>query len=251
MNRLVVILFLVISITNSFGSKGFSKEVLNLHGTENTIVDHSKWDKLLQKYVADNGDVNYKNFKIETELLNAYIDYLATIIPSKDWSKQEKLAYFINVYNANTIKLILDHYPIKSIKDINNPWTNKSIRIGEEIFSLSEIENKILRKMNEPRIHFAINCASESFPKLLNVAFISENVEALLEKAAISFITDPEKNKITKKGVQLSKIFDWYKKDFTKQGSLIDYISQYSNIKINSDAHIDYLEYNWNLNEQH
>lgn len=251
MNRLVVILFLVISITNCFGAKGFSNKDLNPYGTENTIVDHSKWDKLLQKYVADNGDVNYKDFKTETELLNAYIDYLATKIPSDDWSKQEKLAYFINVYNANTIKLILDHYPIKSIKDINNPWTNKSIRIGEEIFSLSEIENKILRKMNEPRIHFAINCASVSCPKLLNVAFTSENVDKLLDKATRGFISNPEKNKIKEHNVQLSKIFQWYKSDFTTNGNLVDYIKQYSDMNIQQDAKITYLEYDWNLNEQH
>ena len=251
MNRLIVILIMVISITNCFKAKGFSNKGLNPIGIENNSVDHSAWDKLLKKYVADNGDVNYKDFKTEVKLLHAYIDYLATKTPSEDWNKQEKLAYFINVYNANTIKLILDHYPIKSIKDIKNPWSKRIIRIGEEKYSLSEIENKILRKMNEPRIHFAINCASKSCPKLLNIAFTSENIEALLDKATKEFISNPEKNKTSEHGVQLSKIFQWYKSDFTTNGNLIDYINQYSKLKIQQDAKITYLEYNWNLNEQH
>ena len=216
MSRLVVTLIMVISLINCLDAKGFSNKYLNPHENENTIVDHSEWDKLLKKHVADNGDVNYKNFKTEAELLNAYIDYLSTKIPSEDWSKQEKLAYFINVYNANTIKLILDHYPIKSIKDLKNSWSKKIIRIGEEKFSLSEIENKILRKMNEPRIHFAINCASKSCPKLLNVAFTSENVDKLLDKATREFISNPEKNNIKEYNVQLSKIFQWFKSDFTQ-----------------------------------
>lgn len=251
MNRLIVILFLVISITDCFVVKGFSKENLNLHGNENNSVDHSAWDKLLKKYVADNGDVNYKDFITEAELLNAYIDYLATKIPSEDWSKQEKLAYFINVYNANTIKLILDHYPIKSIKVLKNPWSRKIIQMGEKIVSLSEIENKILRKMNEPRIHFAINCASKSCPKLLNEAFTSENVESLLDKATKEFISNAYKNTIKEQSVQLSKIFQWYKSDFTTHGNLVDYIKQYNVENIPQDAKISYLEYDWNLNEQH
>ena len=242
---------MVISFTDFLNVKGSSIKNLNSYGNENDNVDHSVWDHLLKKYVDDNGDVNYKGFKQEAKLLNGYIDYLATKIPSENWSKQEKLAYYINVYNANTIKLIIANYPTKSIKDIKNPWSKNRIKIGEEDFSLEDIEHKILRKMNEPRIHFAINCASASCPKLLNMAYTADNIETLLEKAAKDFISDSDKNKISKENVQLSKIFDWYKKDFTKNGSLIDYINQYSKVKIDSDAKIFYLEYDWNLNEQH
>jgi len=180
-----------------------------------------------------------------------YINYLSTKIPSDSWSNQEKLAYYINVYNANTIKLIIENYPIKSIKDIKNPWSIKFIKIGNESLSLSYIENNILRKMNEPLIHFAINCASKSCPKLLNIAYTTENVESLLEQVGTAFINDSEKNKISKEKVQLSKIFDWYKKDFIKNRNLIDYINQYSLKEINSNAKITYLEYDWNLNENH
>jgi len=242
---------MVISFTDCLNAKGSSIKNLNSYGNENHNVDHSVWDQLLKKYVDDNGDVNYKGFKQEAKLLNGYIDYLATKIPSENWSKQEKLAYYINVYNANTIKLIIDNYPTKSIKDIKNPWSKNRIKIGEEDFSLEDIEHKILRKMNEPRIHFAINCASASCPKLLNMAYTADNIETLLEKATKDFISDSDKNKISKENVQLSKIFDWYKKDFTKNGSLIDYINHYSKVKIDSNAKIYYLDYDWNLNEQH
>lgn len=249
MNRLVVILIMVISLTNCFVAKGFSNNALNPQDNDYNSVDHSDWDKLLKKYVLDNGDVNYKDFKTEVELLNAYIDYLSKKNPSDNWSKYEKLAYYINVYNANTIKLIFYHYPLKSIKDIKNPWSKKFIRVGEEIFSLSEIENKILRKMNEPRIHFAINCASKSCPKLLNVAFTSKNVDKLLDKVTRKFISNPEKNNIKEQRIQLSKIFQWYKSDFTTNGNLVDYIKHYSDVNIQQDAKITFLGYDWNLNE--
>ena len=251
MNKLVFLLFALIALSSCLNAKGFSVEELNSYGHETNVVDHSAWDKLLKKYVADNGDVDYKGFKNDSEVLNTYIDYLSTKVPSEHWSKQEKLAYFINVYNANTVKLIIDNYPIKSIKDIQSPWSINRIKIGDGNFSLSDIEHNILRKMNEPRIHFAINCASKSCPRLMNVAYTSENVESLLENAAKAFINNPDKNKLSENSVQLSKNFKWYKEDFTKNGNLIDYINQYSNLKIHKDAIISYLEYDWSLNEQH
>jgi len=251
MNKLFLILFTMSSLLYLFNVEDFTIKNLNVYGKENNVVDHSVWDKLLKKYVSDDGDVNYKDFKTDAEILNNYINYLSTKIPTENWNKQEKMAYFINVYNTNTIKLIIDHYPIKSIKDIKNPWSKNRIKIGFEDFSLSDIENKILRKMNEPRIHFAINCASKSCPRLINKAFNSENVDALLDQAAKGFIADPEKNSITEHSLQLSKIFQWYKSDFTTSGSLIDYINHFSTVKIQTDASIKYLDYDWSLNEQH
>lgn len=251
MNKFIFILFTITSLSSCLNANGFPVNDLNFNGNEHNVIDHSDWDKLLKKHVEPNGNVYYKGFKNDVEALNNYIDYLATKVPSINWSKQEKLAYFINVYNANTIKLIIDNYPIKSIKDIKNPWSINRIQIGGENFSLEDIEHKILRKMNEPRIHFAINCASASCPKLLNTAFTSENIETLLEKATKGFISDSNKNRISKEKVQLSKIFDWFKKDFTKNGSLIDYINQYSLLKIDPNAKISYLEYDWSLNEHH
>lgn len=247
---LMLIAFL--SFTSCFSAKGLPLKTTDASTKTATkaIVNHSDWDALLKKYVADNGDVNYKGFKSDINKLNTYVDYLSTQIPQHNWSKDELLAYYINVYNANTIKLILENYPTKSIKDIKNPWLKNRVKIGDKDFSLADIENGILRKMGEPRIHFAINCASFSCPKLLNTAYTANNVESLLQKAAIGFINNPNKNKISENKVQLSEIFKWYKKDFTKNGSVIDFINKYSKTKISSKANIDYIDYNWSLNEQ-
>ncbi|RIA08664.1 uncharacterized protein DUF547 [Flavobacteriaceae bacterium MAR_2010_72] len=253
MKTSVSILITLMTFTSCFCAKGLPiKQTTNQVQEQNqkAIIDHSAWDKLLKTYVADNGDVDYKGFKNNAVALNKYINYLASQVPTEQWSKQEQLAYFINVYNANTIKLIIDHYPTKSIKDIKNPWLKNRIKIGEKEFSLSGIENGILRKMNEPRIHFAINCASVSCPKLLNTAYTADNVDALMEQATKAFIQNTDKNKISENRIQLSKIFQWYKGDFKDSGSLIDYVNQYTTIKINPDAKVDYLEYDWNLNEQ-
>jgi hypothetical protein len=250
MNKLLLILFSITTLASCMDVNGFPIHNLNSFGVENNVVDHSAWDKLLKKYVAENGDVKYKGFKKDMEQLNHYINYLASKTPTENWSKKEKLAYFINVYNANTIKLIIENYPLKSIKDIKNPWSKNRIKIGNKDFSLEDIEHDILRKMNEPRIHFAINCASLSCPKLLNTAYTSENVEQLLDKATKEFISNSEKNIISEQNLKLSKIFKWYKSDFTTNGNLIEYINQYSKVKIHRDATITYLEYDWNLNEQ-
>lgn len=216
----------------------------------NELLDHSAWNYLLQKYVADNGDVEYKGFKTDSQKLNEYVNYLATNVPTEVWSVNEQLAYFINVYNANTIKLIVDNYPTKSIKDIKNPWLKNRLKIGDKDYSLADIENGILRKMNEPRIHFAINCASYSCPKLLNTAYTANNVQELMERATKEFINNSDKNILSANAPQLSEIFKWYKSDFTENGSLIDYINQYADVKILPNAKIDYLDYNWRLNEQ-
>lgn len=208
------------------------------------------WNELLIKHVNNNGDVNYKGFFKDKEKLQTYLDDIAANNPQTEWSKEEKLVYYINIYNAGTVKLILDNYPIKSIKDINKPWTKEIIKIGKNTFSLGDIEHKILRKMNEPRIHFAINCASYSCPKLINKAFTVSNIEKMLKTATIDFINDPKRNKITTVKLQLSNIFKWYKKDFTTKGTLIDYINPYVKNTIDEKANISFLKYDWNLNEE-
>jgi len=211
--------------------------------------NHSEWNSLLTKYVNDKGDVDYKAFQNDASALDEYLNHLAENSPEKDWSKNEKLAYYINLYNAATVKLILDNYPTRSIKDIKNPWGKDWVKTGDGIISLGDIEHKILRKMNEPRIHFAINCASFSCPKLLNEAFTAEKMEAQLQATTLDFINDTSRNIISEEKMQLSNIFKWYKKDFTENGSLIDYIKPHTKTEINADTDIDYLKYDWNLNE--
>ena len=219
---------------------------------ENSVetLDHSSWDTLLKKYVDDAGNVDYKNFKNDFDQLNNYLDHLAKNPIANNATKEQRLAYYINLYNAGTVQLILENYPLESIKDIFRPWGKDRVMIGEDDYSLGEIEHDMLRKMNEPRIHFAINCASFSCPKLLNEAFTATKIEEQLEETTSSFINDPTKNKITANSVELSKIFKWYKGDFTEKNSLIDYINKYSEKELSKDSEIDYLTYDWRLNEK-
>jgi hypothetical protein len=212
-------------------------------------ISHTEWDALLQKNVSRNGNVNYKAFQKDSKQLQAYLNELSANVPTKSWSKNATLAYWINAYNAYTVKLILDNYPTKSIKDINDPWGKKFFTLGNKKYSLEEIEHEILRKMNEPRIHFAINCASFSCPNLLNEAYTEVKLNQQLAAVAKSFINDKTKNTITSNKIEISKIFDWFEGDFKTKGSVIDFLNQYSGVKISRTAKINYKEYNWNLNE--
>ena len=193
------------------------------------VVDHSEWDKLLKKHVDKNGMVDYKGFAKDKSKLTQYLIMLSKTEPTEAWSVQELLAYYINTYNAYTVDLILNNYPVKSIKDISGPWTKGIVPIGDNNLSLGGIENGILRKMNEPRIHFAINCASISCPKLLNEAYTASSIDSQLDRATKEFINS-SKNDLKAENPKLSSIFDWYKKDFEVNGEVdvIAYINRYT-----------------------
>ena len=224
-------------------------------------VDHSIFDKLLKKYVNDKGLVNYKGIKSEVKVLDQYLDMLSKNPPASSWSKNEQMAYWINAYNAFTIKDVVKHYPIESIKDIGSkiqipfvttPWAEKFFTIGGEKMSLDNIEHGTLRKKyNDPRIHFSLVCASISCPRLRNEAYTADKLEAQLNDQGNDFLNNPAKNKINKDESKLSKYFDWYKGDW-KEGnqSVVKWVNKYSTTKITDNTKIDYMDYNWNLNEQ-
>ena len=213
-------------------------------------VSHTAWNALLKKYVDSKGNVDYKSFKNDEKALQTYLDMLAVNEPSSSTPKKEKLAYYINLYNAATVKLILNNYPTKSIKSIKSPWGKKWVKVGNQVLSLGNIEHKILRKMNEPRIHFAINCASYSCPKLINSAFTASKMEAQLEQATKDFVNDITRNQFTDSKAKLSEIFKWYKGDFTDNGTVLEYIAKYANKTINTKSKVRYLDYDWSLNEK-
>ncbi len=222
-------------------------------------ISHDIFDKLLKKYVSDAGYVNYGGFKKEERELKKYLDLVSANAPSNGWSEKEKLAYWINAYNAFTIQLILNHASdnIKSIKDIgdkikipfvNTPWDVKFIEIGGKKMDLNNIEHGIIRKQfKEPRIHFALVCAAKSCPPLRNEAFVAEKLDAQLNQQGIDFVNDKYKNEVTAGSAEISKIFDWYGGDFKGIGK-IDLINKYSKVKANKDAKISYKTYEWALN---
>jgi hypothetical protein len=210
---------------------------------------HDAWDKLLQQYVSAAGKVNYAGFKKDKAKLETYLDILQKNAPQNDWSRAEKMAFWINAYNAFTVKLIVDNYPVSSIMKLDGgkPWDRKWINIGGKSYSLNNIENDILRpQFKDARIHFAVNCAAKSCPPLLNRAWTAANLESNFEKQARAFINNPNFNKISAKEVEVSKIFEWYASDF---GNLIEYLNKYSATKINANAKVKYREYDWALNE--
>lgn len=211
--------------------------------------DHMSWNDLLQQYVSKKGNVNYKGFKTNRKALTNYIASLGNNMPNETWNTQDRLAYWINAYNAMTIDLILRNYPTKSIKDIDKPWEQRLWKLKNKWYNLDEIEHQILRKMDEPRIHFGIVCASFSCPKLQNEAFTASNLETQLTNATKEFLSDSARNNITEDSVKLSKIFKWFKKDFETDGSLIDFINKYSDISVSTKAKKSFKDYNWDLNE--
>ena len=247
-------LFFILGIT----SLTFSACSVKTYKSDSKPITHELWNKLAKTHVSESGQVNYKGFLEDSVTLNQYLDLLSQNHPNKkNWTKDEQLAYWINAYNAFTVKLIVDNYPTKSIKDIKNGipfvstvWDIKFIKIEGATYDLNNIEHGIVRKQfEEPRIHTALNCASISCPKLRNEAFTANRLEEQLDDQMKYFVNNPVKNKITADHLQLSKLLKWYKGDFTKKENLIDFLNKYSDVKINKDAKISHLDYDWNLNE--
>ena len=210
---------------------------------------HEAFDTLLKKHVSATGKVNYKNLKADKAALEAYLKLLSDNTPIDKWSKNDKFAYWINAYNAATLKTIVDNYPLSSIQKLDGgkTWDVKRIKLGDKTYSLNDIENTILRPMGDSRIHFAINCAAKSCPPLLNQAFTAKNLNALLESRTKKFINDPKVNVLSKGGeIKVSKIFDWYGKDFY---NITEFINRYAVSKVSDKVKIGYTEYDWALNE--
>jgi len=218
-----------------------------------TNAQTSIFHELLQAHVDADGNVDYKAFKADEEKLDTYISYLEKTKPEKSWSSNKQKAFWINAYNAYTIKLILGKYPLNSIMKIKkkgkNAWNIPFAKVGGKVYTLDYIEHKLLRKkFPDPKIHVGVNCASGSCPKLSNVAFTEKNIDAELTKLMKVFINDASRNKLTKSKVQISKIFDWFKEDFTMDSSVIGFINKYSDVKIDEKAKVSFLEYDWSLN---
>lgn len=212
--------------------------------------DHSALNGLLSKYVDSKGNVDYAGLKTMESQLDAYLADLSANSVASSWSRSEKLAYWINAYNAFTLKLIIKNYPLSSITKLHGgkPWDEKWIKIGDKTYSLNQIENEIIRpEFNEPRIHFAVNCAAKSCPPLANKAFTAGNLDALLESQTRAFISNSGFNQIASDKVKVSKIFDWYGKDF---GNLIGFLNKYSATKISESAKVEFSEYDWALNKK-
>jgi hypothetical protein len=220
-------------------------------------VDNSIYDKLLNKYVK-NGVVDYQGFKNDEGKLDEYLRVLENTKVS-ELSRDEKFAFYVNAYNAWTIKLILSAYPeIKSIKDLGNifrsPWEKEIVRLHGGILTLDDIENAILRaQFKDPRVHFALNCASKSCPPLLSEPYGGSTLNRQLDDAARAFVNDPHSNYLKGNKLYVSRIFKWFSEDFNKD--VVGFFLKYAegDFKKELEAKKDelkivYLSYDWSLN---
>jgi len=220
-------------------------------------VDHSLYAGLIEKYVK-NSVVNYQGFKKNEAKLDQYLKVLEGV-DTKDLSRDEQFAFYINAYNAWTIKLILTGYPgVKSIKDLgsffSSPWKKKICRIDGEVISLDRIEHEILRpRFKDPRVHFAINCAARSCPPLRSDPYHGAILDQQLDEMASAFINDPSRNRLEGNTLYVSKIFDWFEEDFN--GDIPDFLLKYAKgdlrdqLEVNKEKiKVKYLDYDWSLN---
>lgn len=222
-----------------------------------TAVDHSIYADLLDKYVHQ-GNVDYHGFKMEESELDQYLKVLENV-DSKSLSRDEQFAFYINAYNAWTIKLILSGYPgIKSIKELGNilktPWKKKICRIDGDVITLDDIEHHILRpRFKDPRVHFAINCAALSCPPLWSQPFIGNTLDRQLDDATRVFINNSKRNYLDGETLYASKIFNWFGKDFNDDvsGFFLKYADDNLKKELevkNNKIKVKYLPYDWSLN---
>ena len=232
---------------------------------------HKSWDALLKKNVVliDGGkasQVRYAEFAKDRAALKGYLDSLSKVPEAEfnGWPKEQRMAFLINAYNAFTVEKILTRYPnLKSIRDFGtvfgNPWKDKFFTLfGRESF-LDQIEHETLRKpgaYNEPRVHYAVNCASLGCPMLREEAYTADKLERQLDEQATRFLSDRSRNRFAAGKLEVSKIFDWFKEDF---GVREQYFARYAKLlaetpdgqKLVADgrAPLTFLDYDWTLND--
>lgn len=220
------------------------------------------WGELLSTYVVSGDDsvdhVRYGELKAnqtDRAKLDAYIDSFA----AADLSDQtpENFAALSNLYNAVTVRYVVEKYPVDSIKDgylFGGPWKKIKVTVGGEALSLDTIEHKILRKYGEPRVHYALNCASIGCPNLRTVPWRAETLDVDLDMAASDYINHPRGVTVTEKGLRVSSIYDWFEDDFGGNkdavvAHLLEYASPELAEQIKASPKITSYDYDWPLND--
>ena len=232
------------------------------------VVDYSLWDKLLDKYLVTGHPSGINRFRYagvspaDRQILADFLENLQQVKVTS-LNPREQKAYWVNLYNALTVKVILDHYPVKSIMDIdispgvfsNGPWDARLLTIEGEKVSLNDIEHRILRPIfRDNRLHYALNCASLGCPNLQPKAFTAANTEKLLEAGARAYINSPRGARIDKGSLYVSSIYTWFQVDFgDSQAGVIKHLLRYAQGGL-ADALRTYSnglhdEYDWSLNE--
>ena len=228
-------------------------------------IDHAAWNEWLGKFVSTAADgitrVAYASVTpADRARLRTYIDSLEAV-PISNYSRAEQLAYWINLYNALTIDIVIEHYPLDSIRDISSglfsrgPWRLKLARVEGVELKLDDIEHRILRPIwQDPRIHYAVNCAALGCPNLQSIAFTAANSEGLLDRAAVEFVNSERGVRIEDHKLLVSSIYHWFEDDFGgNESGVIAHLRGYAEAGLAAQlADIDSIDdhaYDWSLNE--
>jgi hypothetical protein len=224
--------------------------------------DHDMFDSVLKKYVSA-GLVDYQGLRSDRKDLDEYLNKMSSIIENdfKKMTESHRLAYLINLYNAETLRLIIDNYPVKGIKSIGgifkSPWSLPVVSLFGKKISLDDLEHRIIRvEFDEPRIHAALVCAAIGCPELRNEAYRGGDLDSQLESQMKGFMGDLNKNSLdmSKKTANLSPIYKWYSEDFEKKTSLLDYLRNYWPFDVSEvnfkGWRIKHTKYDWSLNEK-
>lgn len=232
----------------------------------NLTIDHSAWGSFLSANIKTSDDgvnrVDYGNVPAaDRARLKAYIESMQAIRVS-GYSREEQFAFWINLYNALTVDIVLDHYPVDSIRDIKlsagwfskGPWSKKLLQIDGKEVSLNDIEHRILRPMwQDPRIHYAVNCASIGCPNLITEPFTAKNSDRLLQAGAHDYINHPRGVRIENNRLHVSSIYVWFESDFGGEAGVIDHLQRYAEPKLAADLQnfekIADNSYDWSLND--
>ena len=259
LQRLTLLLGLLLPLIAHAAPKADYWAMWDAHAPDSQATfTHHSWQVLLDKYLQSKGQHTLFNYAAVTDddkvTLNRYIGMLTARDP-RTLTKDEQYAYWVNLYNAATVKLIIEDYPVSSITKLGGlfsfgPWDDDVVSVAGETLTLNDIEHRILRPLwQDPRTHYAVNCASLGCPNLQPQAFQADTLDTQLEQAAYAFINSDKG--VAKQGDRwvLSSIYDWFQADFggSKQ-AVIAHINQYRDTALPKDARIDY-DYDWKLNQ--
>lgn len=230
-------------------------------------IDHSAWNDFLGRYLqqGDDGINRVRYAEVSASDRTALQDYIARLqaIPIRQYRRDEQLAYWINLYNALTVDIVLQHYPVASIRDIDispglfadGPWGKKLLHIEDQAVSLNDIEHRILRPIwHEPRLHYALNCASLGCPNLQPRAYTPDNMEQTLDAAAKAYINHPRGVRIEHGRLIVSSIYNWFQGDFGgDEAAVLAHLRYYAGPelakRLQGFTSIDDDEYDWRLND--